>query len=95
MKTNPFRATGEAMPSAASATGINTGVTIYELEASADALSLIAVCGFTAQRIADGDEDAMDLAGDVARALRWARSLAQQTHHAIEMAERIGRTGEP
>ena len=95
MKSTPCRATGEAMPSRAELTGINTGVTIYELEASADLLSLLAVCTFTAQRMSDGDEDAADMAGDVARCLRWAESLAKQTHDAIEMAERIGRTGEP
>jgi hypothetical protein len=66
-------------------------ITHYEIEASADLLSLLAVCTFTTQRIADGDEDAADMASDVARCLRWAQSLAKQTHDVIEMAERIAR----
>ena len=74
---------------------MNTGVSHYEIEASQDLLAMLAICMFTAQRIADGDDDAASLSGDIARTLRWARSLAEQAHHAMEMAERIGRTGMP
>ena len=59
------------------------------IEASADLLSLLAVCTFTAQRMADGDEDAADLATDLARCLSWANSLADQTHGDIARVRRI------
>lgn len=80
MKATPFRATGEAMP-----------ITVDEstIEASADLVSLLAVCTFTVQHMADGDEDAADMAGDVTRCLRWAESLARQTHDDIAMLRRI------
>lgn len=80
MKSTTCRATGEAMP-----------LTVDEstIEASADLLSLLAVCAFTAECMADGDEDATRLASDVARCLRWANSLADQTHGDIARLRRI------
>lgn len=59
------------------------------IEASADLVSLLAVCTFTAQRMADGDEDTDGMAEDVARCLRWAESLAKQTHDDIALLRRI------
>lgn len=59
------------------------------IEAAADLLSLLAVCTFTAERIAEGDEDAADLAAHMTRCLRWANSLADQTHDDIAMLRRI------
>lgn len=59
------------------------------IEASADLLSLLAVCTFTASRVADGDEGAANLAADLARCLRWAESLADQTHNDIVSVRRI------
>lgn len=77
-----FRATGEAMPIA---------VDDNTLEASADLLALLAVCTFTAERIAKGDIDATSLTSDLARCLNWACSLASQTHGDIDTLARIAR----
>lgn len=59
------------------------------IDAAADLVSLLAVCTFTTQRMADGDEVADGMAGEVVRCLRWAESLAKQTHDDIAMLRRI------
>lgn len=59
------------------------------VEASADLLALLSVCAFTAGRMADGDDDAAGLASEVARCLRWANCLADQTHGDMVRLRRI------
>lgn len=61
------------------------------IECSADLLSLLAVCTFTSHRMANEDDEAADLAADLTRCLRWAESLARQTHDDIVMLQRIAR----
>lgn len=70
---------------------MNQVITTNEIENAHDLVSLIAVCTFTSHRIAAGDEDATDLAGELTRCLRWAESLAKQTRDDMVMAERIAR----
>lgn len=68
---------------------MNITVDESTIDAAADLLSLLAVCAFTAGRIAEGDDDATDLADHMARCLRWAQSLADQTHRDMSMLRHI------
>lgn len=66
-------------------------ISTHELEVARDLVSLLAVCSFTSSRIAEGDEEASNLAADLARCLRWAQSFAQQTRDDMVTAARGAR----